>query len=112
MLKVAQETKHQPKIKALQQNVVIWSSKLMEAENTHKCIWMLFKRCLCLLASRPNERSDEPADPALEIFKQASALSKVSIMLKQHIETFLMSLYLDMDNIDHITGTYIQIKLL
>ncbi|XP_053232839.1 transforming growth factor-beta-induced protein ig-h3 [Podarcis raffonei] len=29
-------------------------------------------------ASRPNERSDEPADPALEIFKQASALSKIS----------------------------------
>ncbi|XP_009692873.1 PREDICTED: transforming growth factor-beta-induced protein ig-h3 [Cariama cristata] len=29
-------------------------------------------------ASRPQERGDEPADPALEIFKQASALSKVS----------------------------------
>lgn len=29
------------------------------------------------LASRPQERGDEPADPALEIFKQASALSKV-----------------------------------
>uniref|UniRef100_A0A8C4ULG9 FAS1 domain-containing protein n=1 Tax=Falco tinnunculus TaxID=100819 RepID=A0A8C4ULG9_FALTI len=28
-------------------------------------------------ASRPQERGDEPADPALEIFKQASALSKV-----------------------------------
>uniref|UniRef100_A0A8D2MU49 Transforming growth factor-beta-induced protein ig-h3 n=1 Tax=Zonotrichia albicollis TaxID=44394 RepID=A0A8D2MU49_ZONAL len=27
-------------------------------------------------ASRPQERGDEPADPALEIFKQASALSK------------------------------------
>lgn len=31
------------------------------------------------LASRPQERGDEPADPALEIFKQASALSKVKI---------------------------------
>lgn len=30
------------------------------------------------LASRPQERGDEPADPALEIFKQASALSKVN----------------------------------
>lgn len=29
------------------------------------------------LAFRPQERGDEPADPALEIFKQASALSKV-----------------------------------
>lgn len=29
------------------------------------------------LASRPQERGDEPADPALEIFKQASAISKV-----------------------------------
>ncbi|XP_074958980.1 transforming growth factor-beta-induced protein ig-h3 [Phalacrocorax aristotelis] len=29
-------------------------------------------------ASRPQERGDEPADPALEIFKQASVLSKVS----------------------------------
>ncbi|CAM5132516.1 unnamed protein product [Eretmochelys imbricata] len=29
-------------------------------------------------AFRPQERGDEPADPALEIFKQASALSKVS----------------------------------
>uniref|UniRef100_A0A7M4EYL2 Transforming growth factor-beta-induced protein ig-h3 n=1 Tax=Crocodylus porosus TaxID=8502 RepID=A0A7M4EYL2_CROPO len=29
-------------------------------------------------ASRPQERGDEPADPALEIFKQASALSKVN----------------------------------
>lgn len=29
------------------------------------------------VASRPQERGDEPADPALEIFKQASALSKV-----------------------------------
>lgn len=30
-------------------------------------------------ASKPNERSDEPADPSLEIFKHASALSKVSL---------------------------------
>lgn len=29
-------------------------------------------------AFNPNERADEPADPALEIFKHASALSKVS----------------------------------
>ncbi|XP_067422741.1 transforming growth factor-beta-induced protein ig-h3 isoform X2 [Emydura macquarii macquarii] len=29
-------------------------------------------------AFRPQERGDEPADPALEIFRQASALSKVS----------------------------------
>ncbi|XP_061473168.1 transforming growth factor-beta-induced protein ig-h3 [Rhineura floridana] len=29
-------------------------------------------------ASKPNERSDEPADPALEIFRHASALSKIS----------------------------------
>ena len=33
--------------------------------------------CVPPLASRPQERGDEPADPALEIFKQASALSKV-----------------------------------
>lgn len=34
--------------------------------------------CLCPTAApRPQERGDEPADPALEIFKQASALSKV-----------------------------------
>ncbi|XP_063148350.1 transforming growth factor-beta-induced protein ig-h3 [Candoia aspera] len=30
-------------------------------------------------ASKPNERSDEPADPSLEIFRHASALSKVSL---------------------------------
>ncbi|XP_013918722.1 PREDICTED: transforming growth factor-beta-induced protein ig-h3-like [Thamnophis sirtalis] len=31
-------------------------------------------------ASRHNERGDEPADPSLEIFKHASALSKISLM--------------------------------
>ncbi|XP_034259458.1 transforming growth factor-beta-induced protein ig-h3 [Pantherophis guttatus] len=30
-------------------------------------------------ASKHNERSDEPADPSLEIFKHASALSKISL---------------------------------
>lgn len=39
--------------------------------------------CVPPLASRPQERGDEPADPALEIFKQASALSKVKTKNKQ-----------------------------
>lgn len=41
------------------------------------CAWYFSAVSVPLLASRPQERGDEPADPALEIFKQASALSKV-----------------------------------
>lgn len=35
------------------------------------------------LALNTNERGDEPADPALEIFKHASALSKVNTIFSQ-----------------------------